>query len=242
MTAPEPARSDLVLLREATERLAASLGRLDEAAVRGPSVLPGWTRGHVLSHLARNADGVRSLALSARSGASWGMYPSRDLRNADIDAGATRPAELVLLDATASSTKVVDDLASMPDEAWAASIVPFFPMATEPRVPAAELPLLRLREVEAHHVDLDVGYGYGDIPAVTQLSFLDQLPGRFGSSPLAPLTVRATDLDRTWTLGAGGGPTLEGPAAALMAWALGRSDGSGLVCSAGAVPASPGWG
>lgn len=242
MTAPEPARSDLALLREATERLVATLSRLDEAAVRGPSVLPGWTRAHVLTHLARNADGVRSLALSARSGASWGMYPARELRNADIDAGATRPAELVVLDATASSVKVVDDLASMPDEAWAATVVPFAPMAAEPRVPATELPLLRLREVEAHHVDLDAGYGYADIPAPIQLSFLDQIPGRFGASHVAPLTVRATDLDRTWTVGDGGGPTLEGPAAALMAWALGRSAGHGLTTTGDGIPVSPGWG
>ena len=45
---------------------------------------------------------------------------------------------------------------------------------------ATELPLLRLREVEAHHVDLDAGYGYADVPAPIQLSFLDQIPGRFG--------------------------------------------------------------
>ena len=52
-----------------------------------PSLLPGWTRGHVLSHLARNADAmVRALAGAAR-GERIPMYDSEDVRAADIEGG-----------------------------------------------------------------------------------------------------------------------------------------------------------
>jgi hypothetical protein len=44
-------------LSTATDSLVDGIGRLTDADARGPSLLPGWTRGHVLTHLARNADG-----------------------------------------------------------------------------------------------------------------------------------------------------------------------------------------
>ena len=50
LLAAEVARSD--------ERLLATARELDIAA---PSLLPGWTRGHVITHIARNADGYVNL-------------------------------------------------------------------------------------------------------------------------------------------------------------------------------------
>ena len=50
-----------------------------------PSELPGWTVGHVLTHLARNADSHHRLL------AGYDQYPHGwDGRNADIEAGAGR--------------------------------------------------------------------------------------------------------------------------------------------------------
>ncbi|HEX2301338.1 MAG TPA: maleylpyruvate isomerase N-terminal domain-containing protein, partial [Pseudonocardiaceae bacterium] len=62
---------------------------LDELS--GPSRLPGWTRGHVVTHLARNAEGLTRLLTWARTGVETPMYPSREARAADIEAGAGRP-------------------------------------------------------------------------------------------------------------------------------------------------------
>jgi maleylpyruvate isomerase len=49
---------DLASVQAATERLLHAVGALDNAAVTQSSRLPGWTRGHVLTHLARNADAL----------------------------------------------------------------------------------------------------------------------------------------------------------------------------------------
>src|SRR5439155_7551235 len=52
--------ADLQLLVDgcigAHRRLLATLEVVDDATARGLSQLPAWTRGHVLTHLARNAD------------------------------------------------------------------------------------------------------------------------------------------------------------------------------------------
>jgi maleylpyruvate isomerase len=241
MTVPEAASADLEMLGAATTRLLASLDGLNAESVSAPSMLPGWTRAHVLTHLARNADGIRNLALSARTGAPFGMYPSRPLRDADIEAGATRPPELVLLDARAAAERVIIDLETLSERAWSATVNPFG-LTEGPRVPAVAMPGLRMREVEAHHVDLQLGYSWADSPAPMLASFLDQVPSRFSHTELAPAIIVAADLDRSWTIGTGDGPVIEGSAADLLFWALGRSPGIGLSSSTGEVPASPGWG
>src|SRR5690349_1537473 len=65
---------------------------------RAPSLCEGWSRGHVLTHLARNADGLAALVRSAVDGTGETMYASNEARDADIDAGADRPLDELLDD------------------------------------------------------------------------------------------------------------------------------------------------
>jgi maleylpyruvate isomerase len=73
-------------------------GRLDQLAddvLAAPSGLPDWSRAHVVAHLARNADALVNLLTWARTGVETPMYPSREVRNADIETtAALLPAEL----------------------------------------------------------------------------------------------------------------------------------------------------
>src|SRR6266568_3680678 len=80
---------------ELQARLAGATDRLLATAAgqaREPSLLPGWSRGHVLVHLARNADGLRNLLIWARTGVVTPQYPSQQARDDAIEAGAGRPA------------------------------------------------------------------------------------------------------------------------------------------------------
>src|SRR5262245_7327678 len=79
-------------MAEATDRVLDTLRELTDAEVREPSGLPDWTRGHVLTHVARNADGMANLARWAATGEEQPMYPSVEQRNLDIEAGADRHA------------------------------------------------------------------------------------------------------------------------------------------------------
>ena len=84
------ARHSLDRLAAATGRLLASASTLSDAQAREPSLLPGWSRGHVLTHIARNADGMVNLLRWARTGTQTPMYASAQSRAADIEAGAGR--------------------------------------------------------------------------------------------------------------------------------------------------------
>ena len=92
---------------------------LTAADVAAPSLLPGWSRAHVLTHLARNADGFVNLLTSARTGEAIPMYASPEARAADIDAGAGRgPADL-LDDLRRSGQRFDAAVAAMPVPAGA---------------------------------------------------------------------------------------------------------------------------
>jgi maleylpyruvate isomerase len=82
----------LAEITTATRALLATAAKLDDDDVRAPSLLPGWTRGHVLTHVARNADGGTRLLTWARTGAESYEYPSLEARAAEIEDGAGRPA------------------------------------------------------------------------------------------------------------------------------------------------------
>src|SRR5690349_7170928 len=88
------------------------------ADLRAPSLLPGWSRAHVLAHLARDADAMRNLLIGARAGQDRPAYASPQARNADIDSSAAAGAK-ELVDDLASSAMALRTLArQLPGEAW----------------------------------------------------------------------------------------------------------------------------
>ena len=103
----------------------------------------------------------------------------------------------------------------------------------------AAVPLMRLREVEIHHADLDAGYTHADWSPAFGTVLLDSL-ARF-DHPRA-LTVRPTDLDGEWHYGPEGeGPVVSGPAGALAWWLTGRGAGEGLTSSTNELPEMEAW-
>ena len=128
------------------------LRSLDPVDPGTPSSLPDWTVGHVLTHIARNADS----ALRMLDGLSqyWKGWESRD---ADIELGARRSwAELIDdIDETADAVEArMDEVVD-----WTGSIHTI--TAVRPKV---VLPVTRRREVEIHRADLGLGYGFADMP------------------------------------------------------------------------------
>src|SRR5215831_18879866 len=124
MTVPDlaPVLPDLDALDAATGRLLATVEALTDAELALPSLLPGWTRLHVLTHLARNADGMRNRLLEVRTGRPVAQYASNELRAADIEVGAQRPAELVRQDLTSACERFAIDARSIEPAAWRGTI------------------------------------------------------------------------------------------------------------------------
>ena len=145
----------------ATQRLLDTAGRLTNADIGQPSLLPDWTRGHVLSHLARNADALRNLLTGARTGIEAPAYASAQARDDGINAGAPRSAAQQLADLTETAAAFRREAVSLPDQAWQAQVR----ILDNPPFPATQVLTRRLVEVELHHADLGAGYGAADWPA-----------------------------------------------------------------------------
>ncbi|MBY8887408.1 maleylpyruvate isomerase family mycothiol-dependent enzyme [Streptomyces sp. PTM05] len=220
--------SDAAEVRDATAALFEAASALAPDAVTGPSLLPGWTRGHVMTHLARNSDALVNLLTWARTGEERAMYVSEEARNKDIEDGASRPLPEQLADLRRGADALAEAMDAMPPQAWAAQVRTRHGGVR----PAAQIPMMRLRELHLHLVDLDVGRTCADLPAgfvARDLAALaDGLSGREG---IPAVRLRCTDSGETWNIGNADEPelTVSGPAGALLAWVTGRSRGEDLT-------------
>jgi len=149
----DPAQA-IQLCRIAHTRLRATAERITDEQARSPSRLPGWTVAHVLTHLARNADGhVRRLDGALR-GEDVPRYPGGSAQRTDeIDQGALRRAADIVADLNTSQRRL--------ELVWDRSVAAGWPHAEllgDDHWLTTASPVRRLREVEVHHVDLDLGY------------------------------------------------------------------------------------
>jgi hypothetical protein len=87
--------STLPWMREGTTHLLRTVEKLADDDLNAPSALPGWTRAHVVGHLARNAEALTRLATWARTGVKTPMYPGPDARAAEIEESAKHSPEVL---------------------------------------------------------------------------------------------------------------------------------------------------
>ena len=231
---PAPDLADL--LADADQALVRTVDGLPDEAYAEPSLLPAWTRAHVVAHLTLNAEALAGVLRGAHVGRPQPMYASQAARDGDIaELAAADPADLRER-FLASIGLFGEALGAMVPGDWDGRFERTPGAATD--IALASLPLMRLREVEIHHADLDAGYTAEDWPTGFRTVLLDSLT-RF---PSAPLEARPTDLDRTWRYGDGdGGPVVTGTSAAIGWWLTGRGNGEGVTSDTGTLPEMEAW-
>jgi maleylpyruvate isomerase len=221
----------------ASEHLFDTVARFSDADVRGPSLLPGWSRGHVLTHLARNADGGSHLLVWARTGVETPEYPSMAARAEQIEAGAGRSANALLADIRDSAARFAAEYARMPTAAWG-RVVRWTGGHERPAARAADS---RLCEVLVHHVDLCAGYTAAQWPATFTEDMLRRVVASFnGRSDSPAMRLHATDGDAWYEVGrAHDIQTIHGSKASLLAWLMGRTKATDLTTQDGAALPEP---
>lgn len=179
--------------------LLASLADLTDARARSASSLPGWSVGHVITHLARNADAFRRVVEGAGRGDVASMYDSMAQRDSDIGAGAGRPAVELLADLTSATAAL--------EQAWSAATASTWETGrgTGPagQFGVAETPWRRWRETSIHHGDLSPTF---DATVLSEEYLLGDLPRHLADLP------RRLDIETRRH---------------LMAWLLDRADSLG---------------
>lgn len=233
-------RSDVTadLVDRETRRLLGTVERFTEGDVAAPSLCAGWSRAHVLTHLARNAEGIARASRAATSGTGETMYAGLAERDADIEAGAHRRADELAADVRDTARALAPELARVhPSELHDVRIER---TPGGPTFWAANLLFMRLREVVVHHIDLDAGFGFDDLdqPDLTEIAdlFLRDAVARLAAAedPLH-LTLRS-DAGEEHVVG-DGTIRVTGTLGALLRWLL-RQDATG-VRSDTALPELP---
>jgi maleylpyruvate isomerase len=191
--------ADVAECRAAHDRLRAMVVGLTDDDVGRPSRLPDWTIGHVLTHLARNADSVvRRLEGAARDEVLDQYVGGAQGRAAEIEQGAGRLAAAVVADVIETSNAVDAAFTSFSDAHWGR----LARGVTGDERPVGDLPFQRWREVDVHLVDLGLGYEPSDWPAALVDRWLPELARRL------PQRTDAHAL-MAWTLGRGPVPDLD---------------------------------
>ena len=176
-----------------------------------PSLLPGWTRGHVLTHIARNADSFVRVLDAAERGEEVSQYEGGyESRGADIERGAGRDWLTLVADVQASAAALEACIAGQ--RRWDLALV----TVTGESTPHVELPFRRWREVLVHHADVgDAGFT------------AEQWPAEYVREELRRMEM-------LWSarrpMGATGLPALalHAPPTRRLQWLLGRADIDGL--------------
>ncbi len=213
-------QEDLLQARRGTAFFARKLNELSDAELDGATLLPDWTRRHVVAHVGYNARAIARLVEWAATGVETPMYPSPEARNHEINFGATLPPIALrnLFDHSAVHLSV--EWRDLPDPRWANEVR----TAQGRTVPASETVWMRTREVWIHAVDLNNGAAFSDIPTPVLERLLGDITGAWKTRGTdTGLLIKVTNTELTFGDTSATNPTvITGPLPAVVEWATGR--------------------
>ena len=229
--------------RHATNFFGRALTGLSDSELGGASLLTGWTRSHVVAHVASNAGAIGRLSEWARTGVETPMYESVDVRNREIVEGASLSPAALRSFFEDSAKQLEDAWNAVPADAWAHSV-----RTMQGRVLALEGTVwMRARELWVHAVDLADDSSFTDVPSDALDQLLRDIVEAWESRGDAQgVLLSVTDSEHPLLIGDtahADGTQVEvvsGTRGALAQWATGRGT-AGVSSTLGEVRAAPRW-
>lgn len=226
------------------------LDALSYTELDGPSLLPNWTRKHVIAHIAYNAFAIGRLLEWARTGVEHPMYETATARDHEIEAGATLSHNSLRSLFDRSGAELDSAWANMSATDWHKTVRTF----QGREIHASETIWMRTKEVWVHAVDLDGGASFDDIPPAILSRLLTDIVAVWHSRGEGPgLLLRTVGAGETLEFGGGTAKdhstaqaavaetvVISGSLADLAAWAASRYT-VGITSSTDTVPAAPRW-
>jgi maleylpyruvate isomerase len=195
-------------VRTAHRRFVVAVSGLSPDELAAASVLPGWTRAHVIAHVADGGRAFAALTEAALRGETVALFPGGVAeRNEIIEKLAVSPDLMTHLSDGIARLEAAWELCGPAD--WTRPV----------RFRNGDLAgtvYARWREVWIHLVDCVVGVTPADWPVELATHAIDFLLSRVPPE----VALVATDVDHRW--GAPDGERLSGTVRDLAAWAAGR--------------------
>jgi maleylpyruvate isomerase len=175
-------------MAEGTRLLLAGVTGLGEEGFAAATSLPGWTRKHLVAHLAANADAIGNLVHWAATGVETPMYRSPEERSAGIAKGPAMSAGALDSWLRLATERLAEGMDRLTEEQWQRPVV----TAQGRTVPATETPWMRAREVCVHAVDLGTGVGFADLPDDFNRALCDDIRAKRGLAELPDAVAGAS--------------------------------------------------
>lgn len=156
-TAPH---DDLLMARRGTAYFARKLNELDDAALDAASLRAGWSRRALIAHVSYHARGLARLVEGARTGEALAIYPSAEARDAEIELGATLPAQALRHLFTHTARHLDIEWRDLSDAGWDVPVA----LLDGTMVAVRETPCLRAAEIWHAAIDLGNGGRVTDMP------------------------------------------------------------------------------
>lgn len=225
MTKPEARLDDVYA---ATAQYLRSVDKLTPEDLPVDTVLPGWTRAHVVAHVALHALGASRALTGLIHHQKLPVYDSQEQRDADIAETAKLPVDELRelsFEACGRFKAACEAIHETGRESghhyWDET---FERVPGGPTFTASGMVDARWLEVEVHHTDLGVGYEPSDWSTEFTAHVLDLVVYDRGATDNLVLRTPTGDV----AVGEGTGQVVEGQRAALAYWLLGRHSGHGL--------------
>jgi len=196
---PQSLASDIGRMQRESGMVMATVGSLAEDEIGRPSKCEGWTRAHVIAHLARGADAMTNLATWAVTGREIPAYESREKRNADIDAGAKQSAAELVADLEQANARLLEAFQALKDGV----LVETLPTLFSGDINALSLPARRTTELIIHHDDLDTTWEWHEADTDSILDAIEVCVRRLQLNPDSPGLKIVAGEGNEWTVGDG---------------------------------------
>jgi maleylpyruvate isomerase len=227
--------SELLVARRGQAYFSRKLNELSNEELGAPSLLPGWSKAHVVAHVGYNARAIARLVEWAGTGVETPMYESPEQRGAEIALGATLSPRALRHLSDHAAVHLDVSWRDLPAERWAERVK----TALGRTVPVSETVWMRTREVWLHAIDLDNGARFGDVPDVVFDRLLVDITTTWAARG------EGTDLlivpsDRVAPTGTGV-REVHGSMAQILRWAVGRGLDGVTGVDGQPVEAAPRW-
>jgi len=224
--------SDLSRLRRETDMFLATIESLADDEMPAPSLCEGWSRAHVIAHLASNGRTLVKLIDWATSGQEEKLYASPQARTEEINAFAALPRKELIEAFRESAAYFAEQSMRLTGELAVEEVG-----LSGKRLPSTSIVALRIAEVVVHHQDLDTAWTIGEADPDSVLDALEAAVRTMRAKDSPGMTL-ATEEGEEWVVG-DGALRVASDREGLLEW-LARGQGRHVEAD-GPLPVLPSW-
>ena len=232
MINPARLHSDLSRLGRETDMFLATVSSLSDEELAAPSLCEGWTRAHVIAHVASSGRALIGLIDWATSGEERRLYASPEARSEAIADLAALPREELLAEVRDSAAAFAGEAERLTGELAAPEV-----KVGGRELPATSIVALRIAEVVVHHHDLDTAWTIEEADPDSLLNAIEAVVRAMRAKGGPGMTLATEERDQ-WIIG-NGALHIESDREGLLKW-LARGDAAHIEAE-GPVPALPSW-